>query len=231
MTYWCPECKRNHKFTSEIGKAHLEHKIVEPGPEEVSSDHIGDVVKANSLGSPDGDAGQGMPETFSEPSPAPAIPSPEGIEEGGAPPTVEEMFVHTMQQITTLSANDQVLSQRIENMEKVMYEATQPPGEASDAWEGWSFDSIPDWLHDPLTNLMGDIGAAARGFAGGTPAQTEDEQVVRAAITIMREKASERIASRAALMAEAMEDPDTELYSRKKDKPKTPEEKDVKKVG
>lgn len=226
MTYWCEKCGHNHKLDSKIGIEHL--KLI---PEEITVTGQAEyelitVTPELEEVSPDSNAGQGL-DSLIEPSPAPAIETGDSLrgvegERASGRELAQSWPEHVMKQIQILSDNDAIISQRLDQLQGTMYEATQSAESAQ-----WNFDEFPEWLKQPAVKFLGDIGAAARALAGDQSA-SESEQVVRGAVKLMEEKAQDRIARRAAQIADAMEDPDTELYARKKPPVKQPG--DVKKL-
>lgn len=168
--------------------------------------------------SPQGDQGQGDFDTPIKPSTAPDtipgwppdLPGPETF------PSTQEMLTHVMKQIETLGENDQKLQTQLTGIQKNMYEATQSAEAAK-----WSLDDIPEWLRPGISDAIGAVGSFLRGFHSGGESTSEDELVIKAAVKLMRENADERIAARAALIATAMEDPDSEVFVRKKEAEKT----------
>lgn len=246
-------CSPDTLMQGEVGRLYMEYKkrTVTPEPEEVSSQ--GDqeqglnpsfepspapAVGATPKGDGDLDSSEMTPQIESPGSEA----TPKGelkdtSEAAASRSTVLSQDVsspgsealswpeHVMKQIQTLSENDAIISQRLDQLQGTMYEATQS---AENPGPSWDFDEFPEWLKKPAIKFLGDLGAATRAFAGDQ-SQSEDEQVVRAAVTLMREEAKTRIATRAAGIAKAMADPGVEVYTRKKPEKKI-DPKDAKKL-
>jgi len=102
----------------------------------------------------EGDTGGGEPNPADEQ--LPDSPS------GGAPPefTLEDAIMGLYKNMGIIAQNQAEVAKRLDS---IAYAAAEPKPE-----QGFSFDQIPDWLRDPLKVLMGDLGRAARSFAGDT---------------------------------------------------------------
>ena len=201
--YWCEKCGRHHKFDSKVG---VEHRKLLPVETTVT--------------------GQDYEEITVQLDPEPEEVTSEGnleegfdslVESSPAPETQMLPFeAHVLKQIQVLSDNDQKLSAQLGELQSNQYQAIQST-EAAGPWDGFDFadtwSRLPTKLQDSLTDILSGIGR----LISGREVEDEDEKVVRAAVAISREKASERIALRAAQIAEAMEDPDIQLHTSRKE--------------
>ena len=119
---------------------------------------------------------------------------------------------HVLTQIQTLSDNDAVIQGQLDKLQGNEYEAVQSAENPGWNFDVSGFDKWPQKLQDAALKLMGDLGAAARGLAGGAPVELSvDEQIIREAVKLTRSQMDQYVLGKASAIARAMADPDLEV--------------------
>ena len=139
-------------------------------------------------------------------------------------------IVQTLSNLTAaveqLGRNDEILGEQIVKMQGNEYEAIQsketPPVVAGpDIGELW--EKLPEKVQDALMKVAGDIGEGVKymgmGFAGYEAPAVEmsvEERVVRKVMEKQRTDIDAMIERRAALMSEALVDPELEVWMKRR---------------
>lgn len=228
MSYWCAKCQRNHKVDSGIGVSHSEYNVndeldegMEPGAEPAGSGMETSQV--------------GPVEPVFTPNPSDnAEPWSEDVKQSApgyqSPEEAVSNIVQTLSNLTAaveqLGRNDEILGEQIVKMQGNEYEAIQsketPPVVAGpDIGELW--EKLPEKVQDALMKVAGDIGEGVKymgmGFAGYEAPVAElsvEERVVRKVMEKQRTDIDAMIERRAALMSEALVDPELEVWMKRR---------------